>query len=104
MFLLLSGTATVFTANTAVGDVSAGECLGEVALLNRSCHSATVQVTSSVEAAALSGNDLFELVRQRPDIGVALYRNLAVGLGQKLQRAGLAQALQSDSDAQRDLA
>jgi len=27
------------------------------------------------------------LVRQRPDVGVVLYRNLALGLGDKLRRA-----------------
>jgi hypothetical protein len=33
--------------------------------------------------------DLIDLVRQRPDIGVVLYRNLARGLGEKLRRTDL---------------
>jgi len=36
-------------------------------------------------------DDLQDLVRQRPDIGVVLYRNLARGLGEKLRRADLGQ-------------
>lgn len=106
MFLLLTGRAQVFASDqgVAVGSVGAGECLGEVAMLNRAGHSATVRATSAVEAAVFSARDLDELVRQRPDIGVTLFRNLAIGLGQKLQRTGLAQAAQNDPELLRELA
>jgi hypothetical protein len=33
---------------------------------------------------------LTELVRLRPDIGLQIYKNLALGLGDKLQRSDLA--------------
>ena len=36
--------------------------------------------------ALLSRAELGRLVRQRPDIGVLIYRNLAVDAGQKLLR------------------
>ena len=42
-----------------------------------------------VKAAVLRRQDLEELVRQRPDIGVVLFRNLARGLGEKLRRSDL---------------
>jgi GNAT superfamily N-acetyltransferase len=71
----------------AVGSVTPGECLGEVALLTGSSHSATAEASTDVRAAFLKRDDLTELVRQRPDIGVVLYRNLARGLGEKLRRA-----------------
>ena len=35
----------------------------------------------------LSYRDLGELVRRRPDIGVIIYRNLGIGLGEKLLRS-----------------
>lgn len=75
----------------AVGTVIPGECLGEVALLTGSRHSASAEALIDVRAAFLKRADLTELVRQRPDIGVVLYRNLARGLGEKLRRADLGQ-------------
>lgn len=91
MYVLLRGEAAVSLAEipAPVGVVAAGECLGEVALLTRAPHSATATATSPVEAAALGHRDLAELVRLRPDIGLHLYRNLAVEVGTKLKRAGL---------------
>ena len=44
-------------------------------------------LTNTVEAAVLTQADLLELERLRPDIGLIIYRNLAVGLGRKLARA-----------------
>jgi len=41
-----------------------------------------------VEVAELLQRDLVDLIRRRPDIGVIIYRNLAVGLGDKLLRSG----------------
>jgi hypothetical protein len=41
-----------------------------------------------VEAAELLQHDLAYLIRRRPDSGVIIYRNLAVGLGDKLLRSG----------------
>ena len=75
----------------SVGTVGPGECLGEVALLTDSGHSALAVASTEVQAAVLKRTDLTELVRQRPDIGVVLYRNLARGLGEKLRRADLKQ-------------
>ena len=66
-----------------------GECLGEVALLTGTEHSATAIAVGAVEAAVISRTGLEELVRLRPDIGVVLYRNLASGLGEKLRRTDL---------------
>jgi hypothetical protein len=39
-----------------------------------------------VETAVFDPQDLAELIRQRPDIGQHIYRNLAVGMGEKLKR------------------
>jgi hypothetical protein len=40
-----------------------------------------------MEVAELLQGDLADLIRRRPDIGVIIYRNLAVGLGDKLLRS-----------------
>lgn len=43
---------------------------------------------NDIEVAELSRRDLEDLIRRRHDIGVIIYRNLAVGLGDKLLRSG----------------
>ena len=92
-YIILDGEVTVEVDgfDRPVGGVGPGECLGEVALLTDNRHSATAVSSILVQAAVLERNDLIELVRQRPDIGVVLYRNLARGLGEKLRRADLNQ-------------
>jgi CRP-like cAMP-binding protein/RimJ/RimL family protein N-acetyltransferase len=90
-YLILSGEVSVEVGETGeqVGTVGPGECLGEVALLTGTPHSAGATAVGAVDAAVMSRSGLEELVRLRPDIGVVLYRNLASGLGEKLRRTDL---------------
>jgi CRP-like cAMP-binding protein len=94
-YLLLEGEVQVLMASDerAVGMVGPGECLGEVSLLMGTEHSADALVRTPVRAAVLPREDLQDLVRQRPDIGVVLFRNLARGLGEKLRRTDLARQI-----------
>lgn len=69
-----------------VGTIHAGECLGETSLLNDAPHSATARAMTHVEAAVLTHRQLREMAQVRPDLGVVLYRNLALGLSEKLNR------------------
>ncbi len=89
LFVILRGTVAIATAESAVpiGTVHAGEPCGEVSLLSDQPRSATATAEEPVEAAVWRRQDLVDLIRRRPDIGVTLYRNLAVGLGDKLRRA-----------------
>jgi GNAT superfamily N-acetyltransferase len=75
-----------------VGVVGPGECLGEMSLLTAAPHSATATARTRVETAQLGHGDLTELIRLRPDIGLQLYKNLAVGMGEKLKRSDVALA------------
>jgi GNAT superfamily N-acetyltransferase len=88
MHVLLQGEVVVNVdgADAPVGTVRAGECLGEMAMLTAAAHSATATALTPVETAVLGHQDLAGLIRRRPDIGLHLYRNLAVGMGEKLQR------------------
>lgn len=88
MHVLLQGEVaiTMAASGATVGLVRAGECLGEMSLLTSSAHSATATARTSVETAVLEHQDLVELIRLRPDIGLHIYRNLAVGMGEKLKR------------------
>ena len=63
-----------------------GECLGGVSLLAAAPHSATAIAKTHVETAVLAHSDISELIRLRPDIGIHIYRNLAIGTGEKLKR------------------
>jgi GNAT superfamily N-acetyltransferase len=91
MYIILSGSLDVFVegATRPVGSVGAGECLGEVALLSNAGHSASALAVEPVELGVLTREALTDLIRQRPDVGVVLFRNVARGLGEKLRRVDL---------------
>jgi ribosomal protein S18 acetylase RimI-like enzyme len=88
MHVILQGEVAITVAGSAaaVGVVRSGECLGEISLLTGAVHSATATARTHVETATLAHHDLAELIRLRPDIGLLIYRNLAVGTGEKLKR------------------
>ena len=87
MYVVLSGQLSItMPGGIHVGDVGPGESLGEVSLLTATPHSAAAVATEPVESGTLGGQALKDLTRQRPDIGMVLYRNLALGLGAKLRR------------------
>lgn len=92
-YIILDGEVAIEVDGCShpVGIVGPGECLGEVALLTGNPHSATASAVRPVQAAVVERTALIELVRQRPDIGVVLYRNLARGLGEKLRRSDMSQ-------------
>jgi CRP-like cAMP-binding protein len=58
-----------------------------MSLLNAAAHSATATARTSVETAVLGHRNLAELIWLRPDIALHIYRNLAVGMGEKLKRS-----------------
>jgi GNAT superfamily N-acetyltransferase len=89
MHVVLQGEVAIGMASAAiaVGLVGPGECLGEMSLLTAAPHSATATARTSVETAVMGHRDLTELIRLRPDIGLHLYKNLAVGMGEKLKRS-----------------
>jgi GNAT superfamily N-acetyltransferase len=96
LYILLSGRADVRQRDRSVGAVAAGECLGEMSLLTGGVHSATARAASAITAASLGHRELDALVRQRPDIGIVIFRNLASGLGDKLARADAAIHVEED--------
>jgi hypothetical protein len=88
MYVVLEGEVAITLADSAasVGVVRSGECLGEMSLLTAAVHSATATARTHVETAVLDHKDLVELIRLRPDIGLHMYRSIAVGMGEKLKR------------------
>ena len=90
LYILLQGQVAIScgTPPVTIGTVRTGETCGEVSLLSARPHSAAATAEGHVEVAELLQRDLADLIRRRPDIGVIIYRNLAVGLGDKLLRSG----------------
>jgi len=90
LYVLLQGQVTISSGSSSriIGTVHTGETCGEVSLLSARPHSATATAVNQIEVAELLRRDLEDLIRRRPDIGVIIYRNLAVGLGDKLLRSG----------------
>jgi GNAT superfamily N-acetyltransferase len=91
LLIVLQGEVALTMCGSELSEVrvTAGECLGESSLLAARTHSATAYARSHVEAALIGRDTLAELSRRRPDIGLAIYRNLARELGEKLSRSDL---------------
>jgi len=93
MLMLLCGQVSVRRSDSQhLGHVHAGESVGERSLLTGDRRSADVLAETEVTAASLNRDALTALTRQRPDIAVVLYRNLAIGLGRKLKKLNAALA------------
>ncbi|HEC17441.1 MAG TPA: GNAT family N-acetyltransferase [Sedimenticola sp.] len=88
-FVILEGKVEIRIGDppSPVGDIGAGECLGEISLLHGTPHCATAIARTTVETAVFSHREITELARLRPDIGLIIYRNLAQELGRKLRRS-----------------
>jgi GNAT superfamily N-acetyltransferase len=88
MYIVIEGEVTITLNDThqPVGQVLSGEPVGEVSFLTGEHHSATAVAKQPILLAVLTKNNLAELIRLRPDIGLALFQNLALSLGRKLQR------------------
>lgn len=102
LYLLLQGALSISVGEpgSVIGTVKMGETCGEVSLLSAKPHSATATAQGRVEVAELLQRDLADLIRRRPDIGVIIYRNLAVGLGDKLLRTGNANRARAGTDSE----
>lgn len=89
LYIILNGQAGIRFGRppARIAGVVKGETLGELSMLSEGPHTATAVAETAVEAAVLTHDELTDLVRLRPDIGVCLYRNLAIGMGDKLLRS-----------------
>jgi len=95
-YVLIEGTADVFVKagqhEVKVATVGRYDFIGEIAILCDVPRTATVRTTSRVEALVIQKDQLFELLRNFPDIGIAMIRELALRLNRTNERlARLAQ-------------
>lgn len=87
IFIVTVGRVRVESAGDVVGHVGPGEALGEVAALHGRGHAASAVADTDIEYGTIDVDAIVDLVRKRPDIGATVYRNLAIGLARKLERA-----------------
>ncbi len=88
LWVILEGEVLVRSpAGRELARLGRGQCVGELAMLSGVDHSAGATAVSRLRAAALSADRLEALVRQRPDIALVLYRNVARELAEKLRAA-----------------
>ena len=95
-YVLIDGTADVFVKagprEVKVATVGRYDFVGEIAILCDVPRTATVRTTSRVEALVIEKDQLLELLRNFPDIAIAMIRELALRLNQTNQNlAALAQ-------------
>ena len=88
LYILLEGRVSIVVGNgrEPLGQVGAGDTVGEVSLITGEPHSATARAVEPVRAAVWTREELERCTAAQPQIGFLLYRNLAVGLGRKLRR------------------
>lgn len=89
LHVLLSGEVSIARGDRVLGIIGSGDVVGERGLLAGGQHRSTARARSELRVATLDAEALALLSRQRPDIALVLYRNLACGLGQKLDGANL---------------
>ena len=67
-FVLIDGTVSVSRDGRKLGDLAAGEWVGEVALIARVPRTATVVTTSPIRALVLTGGGFSQLIGDYPSI------------------------------------
>ena len=77
MFVLEEGTVEVQTPDGRSWDLGAGEFFGELALLTDDPRKARVRAKTPVRCLAISRNDFQELLKEEPEIALAMLPRLA---------------------------
>jgi CRP/FNR family transcriptional regulator, cyclic AMP receptor protein len=78
MFVLITGIARVTRGGRKVAELSAGDAVGELALLSHSPRNATVDADTDLEVAELSSRSLKRLINDVPSFSIKLLEAMAV--------------------------
>jgi CRP-like cAMP-binding protein len=77
MFVLEEGTVEVQTPDGRAWELGAGEFFGELALLTDQPRNARIRAKTPVRCLAISRTDFQKLLREEPEIAVAMLPRLA---------------------------
>lgn len=91
LFVILSGTAKVVISNHKGKEVvlallEAGDCIGELSLLDDNPHSATVVATAQIDALVLGRHDFAQCVLNNAQLAVSIMHGLASRLRKANQK------------------
>ncbi len=94
MFIIKSGRVNVIdygkdSRETVVATLNPGDFFGELALLDDSPRSASAMAVEPTDIYAISRTDLDHLLTTSPQIGLFVYRALAVIIGTRLKDANV---------------
>jgi CRP/FNR family transcriptional regulator, cyclic AMP receptor protein len=82
--LIESGSATVSIDGQHVNDLGAGDFFGEIALLSAPRRTASVETTSPMRAAVITGADFRAMMREFPEIA----EQVRVAMEDRLRNTG----------------
>ena len=96
-FVIIEGSATVFVGHRAVATLRAGDCFGEVALLDWGTRTATVVANSDLLLAVSGALEFSEILAEVPSVA----RKMLTGLSSRLRAAheSLSRSLESPAFA-----
>ncbi|MBI4825019.1 MAG: cyclic nucleotide-binding domain-containing protein [Nitrospirae bacterium] len=89
MYIIEDGAVTIVSEPSmkVLAELQGGDFFGELALLDDSPRSATAMAKTSCRMLCFFQSDLFELISQKPRIGVKILQCLARTIGERLKRA-----------------
>ncbi|MCA9973806.1 MAG: GNAT family N-acetyltransferase [Anaerolineales bacterium] len=96
-YMVMEGEMAVFARDgrSLLGQVHAGDFLGEISLVSDQPYTATAVAKTAVTLVALRHDDFESLINRYPRIGMRVMRNIAISVGEKLrildERYGAAQ-------------
>ncbi len=93
LFLILSGSVAVTVkpqrgAEITLSEISAGNFLGEMSIIEQAPRSATCRALADCELLTLSADDFLDLVASRPRAAAAVLRRMAAITAERLGNTG----------------
>ncbi len=80
-YIILDGTVEIRRNNESVAELTAGDVIGEMAIVNGKLRNATVVASSPVRALHLTDSDVAELLEHDPDFAAKLQAKATERLG-----------------------
>ena len=86
-YMVMEGSMDILgpDSTSLIGQVHAGDFLGEISLVSQQPYTATALAASDVKLVALKYQDFEHLINRYPRIGMRIMRNIAISVGEKLR-------------------
>ncbi|MDF1563405.1 MAG: cyclic nucleotide-binding domain-containing protein [Deltaproteobacteria bacterium] len=84
LFLVVSGKVKVHKGSREVARLGAGECFGEMAILDSAPRSASVSAIDDVDCLKIAREDFYDILGEKPEIAQGIIRVLTARLRRTL--------------------